>query len=57
MGAISTREAIMPNGTVEAIEHSAHKADEWVEDLTHELDGADEALAWRVLRAYLPLRD
>jgi uncharacterized protein (DUF2267 family) len=48
----------MPTGTVEAIEHSARKANEWVEDLTRELDGADEALAWRVLRAYLQvLRD
>jgi uncharacterized protein (DUF2267 family) len=48
----------MPTGTVQAIEHSARKANEWVEDLTRELDGADEALAWRVLRAYLQvLRD
>jgi hypothetical protein len=50
--------AIMPTVTVEAIEHTAHKSDEWVENLTRELDGADEALAWRVLRAYLQvLRD
>jgi len=41
----------MPTGTVEALEHSAHKANEWLEDLTREPDGADEALAWRVLRA------
>jgi uncharacterized protein (DUF2267 family) len=48
----------MPTGTVEAIARSAHKATEWVEDLARELDGADEALAWRVLRAYLQvLRD
>jgi uncharacterized protein (DUF2267 family) len=49
---------IMPTGTVEAIERSANKANEWVADLERELDGADEALAWRVLRAYLQvLRD
>lgn len=48
----------MPTGTFEAIERSAHKANEWVEDVARELDGADEALAWRVLRAYLHvLRD
>jgi uncharacterized protein (DUF2267 family) len=48
----------MPTGTFEAIERSAHKANEWVEDVARELDSADEALAWRVLPAYLHvLRD
>jgi uncharacterized protein (DUF2267 family) len=45
-------------GTVDAIERSAHKANDWVGDLARELGTTDEASAWRVLRAYLQvLRD
>ncbi|HEX7300912.1 MAG TPA: DUF2267 domain-containing protein [Solirubrobacteraceae bacterium] len=48
----------MTTGTVDAIERSAQKANEWVNDMARELDADDEAYAWRVLRSYLQvLRD
>jgi uncharacterized protein (DUF2267 family) len=48
----------MGTGTVDAIERSAQKANEWVNDVARELDTEDEAYAWRVLRGYLQvLRD
>jgi uncharacterized protein (DUF2267 family) len=48
----------MATGTVDAIERSAQKANEWVNDVARELGTEDEAYAWRVLRAYLQvLRD
>jgi len=48
----------MPTGTVDSIERTVHKTNEWLDDLAHELGTDDEAGAWRVLRAYLQtLRD
>jgi uncharacterized protein (DUF2267 family) len=44
--------------SVDAIERSVHKANEWLKDLTHELGIDDEEAAWRVLRSYFHvLRD
>jgi uncharacterized protein (DUF2267 family) len=48
----------MATGTVDAIERTVHKTNDWLEDLSNELGGADRATAWRVLRGYLQvLRD
>jgi uncharacterized protein (DUF2267 family) len=44
--------------SVDSIERSVHKTNEWLADLDEELNTDDRALAWRVLRAYLQvLRD
>jgi uncharacterized protein (DUF2267 family) len=44
--------------TVDAIERSVHKTNEWLADLDRELDSDDRAMAWRALKAYLQtLRD
>ena len=49
---------IMPTGTVDSIERTVQKTNEWLDDLAHELGTDDEPQAWRVLRAYLQtLRD
>jgi uncharacterized protein (DUF2267 family) len=48
----------MSVNTVDAIERSVHKTNEWLSDLDRELDSDDRAMAWRVLKAYLQvLRD
>jgi uncharacterized protein (DUF2267 family) len=41
--------------SVDAIERSVHKANEWLSDLADELGTEDREEAWRVLRAYLQL--
>lgn len=44
--------------TVDSIERTVHKTNEWLNDVAGELGTEDEAKAWRVLRAYLQtLRD
>jgi len=44
--------------SVDAVERSVHKTNEWLNELTRELGTHDEEFAWRVLRAYLEvLRD
>ena len=44
--------------SVDAVERSVHKTNEWLKDLTRELGIGDEEAAWRILRAYLQvLRD
>jgi uncharacterized protein (DUF2267 family) len=45
----------MATGTVDSIERTVHKTNEWVADLARELGTEDQAQAWRVLRAYLQL--
>src|SRR3954471_18262810 len=48
----------MPTHTIDAIERSVQKSNEWVAELAGELGTEDRAEAWRVLRAYLQvLRD
>jgi uncharacterized protein (DUF2267 family) len=55
---VSDLEDEMATGTVDAIERTVHKTNEWLDDLAHELGSEDHAEAWRVLRAYLQvLRD
>ena len=44
----------MPATTVDAVQRSVQKTNEWLHDLGAEL-GVDERTAWRVLRAYLQL--
>ena len=39
--------------SVDAIERSVHKTNEWLSDLADELGTEDREEAWRVLRAYL----
>lgn len=47
----------MSTGSVDAIERSVHKTNEWLADLAAEL-GVDREEAWRILRAFLQvLRD
>ena len=41
--------------SVDAIERSAHKTNEWLSDLADELGTPDKEEAWRVLKAYLQL--
>ena len=44
--------------SVDSVERSVHKTNEWLNDLTRELGIEDEEAAWRILRAYLQvLRD
>jgi uncharacterized protein (DUF2267 family) len=44
--------------TVDAIERTVQKTNDWVDDVARELGTEDHAEAWRVLRAYLQvLRD
>jgi uncharacterized protein (DUF2267 family) len=44
--------------TVDAIERTVHKTNEWVDDVAREFGTENHAEAWRVLRAYLQvLRD
>jgi uncharacterized protein (DUF2267 family) len=45
----------MASGTVDSIERTVQKTNEWVADLARELGTDDRAEAWRVLRAYLQL--
>jgi uncharacterized protein (DUF2267 family) len=48
----------MPTHTIDAIERSVQKSNEWVAELAGELGTEDRAKAWRALRAYLQvLRD
>ncbi|MCU1677384.1 MAG: hypothetical protein JWM93_2142 [Frankiales bacterium] len=48
----------MATGTVDAIERTVHKTNEWVNDVAREVGTEDRALAWRILRGYLQvLRD
>jgi uncharacterized protein (DUF2267 family) len=44
----------MSTGSVDAIERSVHKTNEWLADLASEL-GVDREEAWRILRAFLQL--
>jgi uncharacterized protein (DUF2267 family) len=41
--------------SVDAVERSVHKTNEWLSDLAEELGTDDREAAWRVLRAYLAL--
>jgi uncharacterized protein (DUF2267 family) len=44
--------------TVDAIERTVHKTNEWVDDVAREFGTGNQAEAWRVLRVYLQvLRD
>jgi uncharacterized protein (DUF2267 family) len=44
--------------SVDAVERSVHKTNEWLNQLTRELPTENEEVAWRILRAYLQvLRD
>ncbi|MEA2129183.1 MAG: hypothetical protein QOJ85_2074 [Solirubrobacteraceae bacterium] len=44
--------------SVDSIERSVHKTNEWLKDLTAELDDDNREDAWRILKAYLQtLRD
>jgi uncharacterized protein (DUF2267 family) len=45
----------MSVGSVDAIERSVHKTNEWLHQLEAELGTEDREDAWRVLRAYLQL--
>jgi uncharacterized protein (DUF2267 family) len=48
----------MSVGTVDAIERTVQKTNEWLVDLARELGTQDRGKAWRMLRAYLQvLRD
>jgi uncharacterized protein (DUF2267 family) len=48
----------MPSASVDSIERTVHKTNEWIADLEHELGIDDPAYAWRSLRAFLQvLRD
>jgi uncharacterized protein (DUF2267 family) len=48
----------MTVASVDAVERTVHKTNEWLDDLAAELGTRDERKAWRVLRAYLQvLRD
>jgi uncharacterized protein (DUF2267 family) len=41
--------------SVDAVERSVHKTNEWLSELATELGNDDREKAWRVLRAYLQL--
>jgi uncharacterized protein (DUF2267 family) len=44
--------------SVDAVERSVHKTNEWLTELTRELGTETDEVAWRILRAYLQiLRD
>lgn len=45
----------MSTGSVDAIERSVHKTNEWLADLSAELGRDDRNEAWRILRAFLQL--
>jgi uncharacterized protein (DUF2267 family) len=45
----------MSVGSVDSIERSVHKTNEWLSELADELESADRDDAWRVLRSYLQL--
>lgn len=45
----------MTLSSVDAIERSIHKTNEWISDLAAELGYDDRDEAWRILRAYLQL--
>ena len=45
----------MTLGSVDAIERSVHKTNEWLTDLAAELGHEDREEAWRILRAFLQL--
>jgi uncharacterized protein (DUF2267 family) len=48
----------MSLSSVDGIERSVHKTNQWLKELASELGGEDREDAWRVLRAYLQvLRD
>jgi uncharacterized protein (DUF2267 family) len=48
----------MTLGSVDGIERSVHKTNEWVAEVARELGTEDREDAWRILRAYLQvLRD
>jgi uncharacterized protein (DUF2267 family) len=48
----------MTTASVDAIERTVHKTNEWLADLDRELGGESRAEAWRALRGYLQvLRD
>jgi uncharacterized protein (DUF2267 family) len=48
----------MTTATVDAIERTVQKTNQWLKDVATELGTEDRAQAWRVLRAYLQvLRD
>lgn len=45
----------MTLGSVDAVERSVHKTNEWLTDLAAELGYDDREEVWRILRAYLQL--
>jgi uncharacterized protein (DUF2267 family) len=48
----------MTVGSVDSVERTVHKANEWMNELTHEMGIENRETAWRVLRGYLQvLRD
>jgi uncharacterized protein (DUF2267 family) len=48
----------MPAATVDAIERTVQKTNQWIDELAEELGTEDRAEAWRALKAYLQvLRD
>jgi uncharacterized protein (DUF2267 family) len=48
----------MATGTIDTIERTVQKTNEWVRELDSELGGDDQRKAWRVLRGYFHvLRD
>lgn len=48
----------MSVSSVDSVERTVHKTNEWIKDLAGELGTDDREAAWRVLRAYLQvLRD
>jgi uncharacterized protein (DUF2267 family) len=48
----------MSLSSVDGIERSVHKTNQWINELAQELGGEDREDAWRILRAYLQvLRD
>jgi uncharacterized protein (DUF2267 family) len=48
----------MATGTVDSIDRTVHETNEWLAELSRELQTDDRAEAWRVLKAYLQvLRD
>jgi uncharacterized protein (DUF2267 family) len=49
-----TTEATMIR-SVDAVERSVHKTNEWLADLDEELGTDDRELAWRLMRTYLQL--
>jgi uncharacterized protein (DUF2267 family) len=45
----------MTVGSVDSVERTVHKANEWINELAREMEVANRETAWRVLRAYLQL--